>query len=184
HAVALIIVAALAAFTVSALRPPSRAVVAAPQITTPPTTATSSVAAPPSTSTTVADRVAEIEAIVRTYYFGWFDGLYRNDIDAIDRVAGTEAVLEQGRRAMGRLEFTAAPTPEAIGVRIKKVLLDRPDCLVGSADIDFRSFVSGVEDVMPAVDVYFRVGDGWGRANSYLYEREMWQVDCDYLARR
>ena len=182
HGVALVIVAGLAAFTLSALRPPPPVVVAVPVTTLPVSTATSTVEVS-STTTTVVDRLAEIEAIVRTYYFGWFDGLYREDISAIDRVAGTEVVVEQGRQAMGKLAFTAAPTPEAIGVDIKKVLLDRPDCLVVSADIDFRSFTE-VENVMPAVDVYFRVGDGWGRAVSYLYERELWQVDCDHMARR
>lgn len=182
HGVALVIVAALAAFTISALRPPPPVVVAAP-VTTVPVSTTTSMVETPSTTTTVVDRLAEIEEIVRTYYFGWFDGLYREDISAIDRVAGTEAVVEQGRQAMGRLAFTAAPTPEAIGVDIKNVLLDRADCLVVSADIDFRSFTE-VENVMPAVDVYFRVGDGWGRAVSYLYERELWQVDCDHMARR
>ncbi|MFP5333378.1 MAG: hypothetical protein ACLGHX_13590 [Acidimicrobiia bacterium] len=182
HGVAAVLVAGLAAFTLVALRPPQPAVVAAPATTLPVTTIVP-VAAVSSTTTTVVDRLAEIEEIVRTYYFGWFDGLYREDITAIDRVAGTEAVLEQGRQAMGKLAFTAAPTPEAIGVEIKKVLLDRPDCLVVSADIDFRSFTE-VERIMPAVDVYFRVGDGWGRAVSYLYERELWQVDCDHMARR
>jgi hypothetical protein len=68
-------------------------------------------------------------------------------------------------------------------VEIKNVLLDRPDCLVVSADIDFRSFID-TEEVMPAVDVFFRVGDGWGRAVSYKYEKEMWQVACDYMQRR
>lgn len=183
HGVALVIVAALAAFTISALRPDPPAVVAAPVTTL--AVSTTVLAAEPvtSTTTTVVDRTAEIEEIVRTYYFGWFDGLYRGDISAIDRVAGTEAVVEQGRKAMGKLAFTAAPTRESIGVDIKKVLLDRADCLVISADIDFRSFTE-VDRVMPAVDVYFRVGDGWGRAVSYLYERELWQVDCDHMARR
>jgi hypothetical protein len=63
------------------------------------------------------------------------------------------------------------------------VLLDRPDCLVISADIDFRSFVD-FDEVMEAVDVFFRVGDGWGRAVSYKYEQELWQVECDHMQRR
>jgi hypothetical protein len=184
HGVALAIVAALAVLTLIALQPPERVVVAMP----PPTTTTTASAptattAPPTTTTTVLDRRAEIAEIVRDFYFGWFDGIYREDVDTLDRVAGTNSVYEQGVAAFGKVAFTAAPTRDAVGVDVKTVLLDRPDCLVVSADIDFRSFVA-TDEVMPAVDVFFRVGEGWGRAVSYRYEQELWMVACDHMQRR
>lgn len=185
HGVALVIVAALAAFTLLALRPPEQAVVALPPaevVQTIPTTTTTA-AATTTTTTAPVDRNAEIEEILRDFYYGWFDGLYRHDVDTIDRIAGSDAVLEQGIRGFGRLEFTEVPTRDAVGVDVKNVLLDRADCLVVSADIDFRSFVA-TDEVMAAVDVYFRVGDGWGRAISYKYEQELWLVACDHMSRR
>ncbi|MEX2653986.1 MAG: hypothetical protein WD532_03045 [Acidimicrobiia bacterium] len=182
HGVALVIVAALAAFTLGALRPPEQVVVAMPVTTT--TTVVPTTVLPTTTTTSVVvDREIEIEEILRDFYFGWFDGIYRQNVDTLDRVAGSTEVFESGVAAFGKPKYTAAPTREAVGVEVKNVLLDRPDCLVVSADIDFRSFID-IDRVMPAVDVFFRVGDGWGRAVSYQYEKEMWQFACDYMPRR
>ncbi|HVR32059.1 MAG TPA: hypothetical protein VMS74_05045 [Acidimicrobiia bacterium] len=184
HGVALVIVVALAALTLLALRPPEQAVVALPPaevVESIPTTTTT--VATTTTTAAPGDRDAEIEEILRDFYYGWFDGLYRHDVDTIDRIAGSQAVLEQGIGGFDRLEFTAVPTRDAIGVDVKNVLLDRADCLVVSADIDFRSFVA-TDEVMAAVDVFFRVGDGWGRAISYEYEQELWLVACDHMSRR
>jgi len=183
HGVALVAVAALAAFTLVAMRPPEQVPVAMPVTTTsttaPPTTTTSQ----PSTTTTVVDRIAEIKTILTDFYFGWFDGIYREDVDTLDRIAGSDAVFERGIGAFGNIDYTAEPTREALGVAVKRVLLDRDDCLVVSSDIDFRSFVD-TDEIMPAVDVFFRVGDGWGRAISYKYEQELWLVACDSMQRR
>ncbi|MEX2280000.1 MAG: hypothetical protein WEA76_07930 [Acidimicrobiia bacterium] len=181
HGVALVIVAALAAFTLGALRPPEQVVVAMPVTTT--TTTTTVLPTTTTTTTGGVDREAEIEEILRDFYFGWFDGIYRQDVDTLDRVAGSTEVFESGVAAFGKPKYTAQPTREAVGVKVKNVLLDRPDCLVVSADIDFRSFID-IDRVMPAVDVFFRVGDRWGRAVSYQYEKEMWQFACDFMPRR
>lgn len=183
HGVALVIVVALAAFTILAMRPPERVVVAMAATTT--TVAPTTIATVPSTTTTttVVDRWSEIEGIVADFYFAWFDGIHRQDPETLDRAAGSNAVLERGIAAFGNIEFTAAPTRDTLGVELKKVLADRPDCLVISADIDFRSFVD-TDEIMEAVDVFFRVGDGWGRAVSYKYEQELWQVACDHMQRR
>jgi len=183
HGVALTLVAALAAFTVLALRPPEQAVVAMAPTTATTTVPSTTTTTPPATTTTVVDRESEIAEMLRDFYFGWFDGIYRQDTDTLDRIAGSDAVFERGVAAFGEVAFTAAPRREAVGVDVKTVLLDRPDCLVVSADIDFRSFVA-TDEVMPAVDVFFRVGDGWGRAVSYLYEQELWLVACDHMQRR
>lgn len=182
HGVALVIVVGLAALTVAALQPPERVVLAMPATTTSTTVATTTTA-PPSTTTTVIDREAQITEIVGDFYFAWFDGVYREDAEEIDRIAGSESVLEQGLRAFGRLAFTGPPSRDAVGVELRNVLLDRPDCLVVSAGIDVRTFID-TDEVMDAVDVFFRVGDRWGRAESFLYEQELWQVTCDHMQRR
>lgn len=183
HGVAFVVVVALTAFTVAALQPPERVVVAMPATTTSTTVGATTTTAPPSTTTTVIDREAEITEIVGDFYFAWFDGVYREDAGEIDRIAGSESVLEQGLRAFGRLAFTGPPSRDAVGVELRNVLLDRPDCLVVSAGIDVRTFID-TDEVMDAVDVFFRVGDQWGRAESFLYEQELWQVTCDYMQRR
>lgn len=183
HGVALALVAALAALTVASLRAPAPRAVAIPVTTTSVVAATTSTTIPPTTTTTLVDRIAEIEEILTDFYFGWFDGIYRRDVETLDRISGSNAVFESGVNAFGNIDYTAEPTRAAVGVDVKRVLLDRPDCLVVSADIDFRSFVD-TDEVMPAVDVFFRVGDGWGRAISYLYEKEMWLFSCDTMQRR
>ena len=183
HEVALVIVVALAAFTALALRPPEQAVVALPATTTTTAEVVTTTTLPPTTTTTVVDRHTEVEGIVAELYFHWFDGLYRRDLETIDRVAGVNRIFEWAEEAFDRVVFTEAPTRQALGVDLKRILLDRPDCLVVSAAIDFRSFVD-VENVMDTVDVLFPVGDHWGFAKFYKYEREMWQADCDHLQRR
>jgi hypothetical protein len=183
HGVALVVVAALAAFTLAAIRPPQQAVVAMPVTTTSTAVPTTTTTSQPTTTTTVIDRIAEIETVLAEFYFGWFDGIYREDVETLDRIAGSDAVYERGVEAFGNIEYTAEPTREALGVEVKRVLLDRDDCLVVSSDIDFRTFVD-TDEVMPAVDVFFRTGDRWGRAISYKYEQELWLVACDSMQRR
>lgn len=187
HGVALSIVVVLTAISVVSLRPTDQAVVAMPPPAT--TTNTSVVttttvpAAVPVTTTTVLDREAEVEEIVRDLYFRWFDGVYREDMATIDAIAGTTQVLGWAEQAFGKLAFLSEPKHDEILVDVKNILLDRPDCLVVSADVDYRTFF-GVDEPHSTVDVYFRVGDGWGFAVKYKYEREMWQVDCDLMRRR
>ena len=183
-ALALGIVFALGLVVVSA-RPtppePSAAVESVRRSTTPtvPTTPTSGTR---STTTTTLPRQVELERMIGDLYWAWFDGVHRNDMAAIETVAGTEAVIEWAVGAFDSVEFTAVPTRDQISVEVHDVLLDRPDCLVVSVDVDYRSFLGG--DVHSTVDVYFPVDDGWGFARKYVYERELWQVDCDHLARR
>lgn len=183
--VALATVAALAAITIVAVRPTEPAVVALPPPPTTTTTATvvTTTSAPAPTTTVVVDRVAEVSEIVGDLYFAWFDGVYRQDMETIETIAGVDAILEWADKAFGSLAFTGEPRRDAITVEVKNILLDRPDCLVVSADVDYRSFFA-TDEVHSTVDVYFRVGDGWGFAVKYKYERELWQVDCDYMQRR
>jgi hypothetical protein len=184
HGVALSIVIALAAMAVVSLRPTEQAVVALPPPTTTTTTSVvTTTTVPATTTTTVLDRTAEVEEIVRDLYFRWFDGVYREDMATIDAIAGTTQVLGWAERAFGKLAFLSEPKRDEILVDVKNILLDRPDCLVVSVDVDYRTFF-GVDEPHSTVDVYFRVGDGWGFAVKYKYEREMWQVDCDLMRRR
>lgn len=180
RALALAIPVTLAIVTAGALRRPEP--VAEPGAPTTVSAPRPTTTIPPSTtSTTEPER--DLEVMIGDMYFAWFDGVYRRDPAVIEPVAGVDAILDQWAvTAFDVVEFTAPPTRDAIGVTVKKVLLDRPDCLVVSADIDFSAFVDG--GTTSTVDVYFPVGDGWGFASKYLYEKELWLADCDYLARR
>jgi hypothetical protein len=186
HGVALTIVAGLAALTLMALRPPPPDVEAMPPPTVTTTTTSTSVVTttlPAPTTTTVADREAEAAAVVHEFYLRWFEAIHHRDVSIVDPVAGTGAVLEQAERAFDRIELIAPPTPEAITVDVRRILLDRPDCLVVSADVDYRDILEVAEPIH-FVGVFFRVGDGWGLAVRYQYEREMWLFDCDHMQRR
>ncbi len=190
HGVALTIVAALAVVTLLALRPPVPAVEAlAPTTTTPADPVTTAapvttVATVATTTTTVAvDREVEAGRIVHDFYYRWFSAIHRRDLSVVDPVAGTEAVLEMAEKAFDTVQLLAAPTAEAIVVDVRRILLDRPDCLVVSADVDYRQILA-VDDPIHFVGVFFRVGDGWGLAVRYQYEREMWLSVCDHMQRR
>jgi len=145
-------------------------------------TATTTAVVATITAAHTATAPPDLETMIGDMYFAWFDGVYRRDMATIETVAGADTVIRWAESAFDSLEFTAAPTRDAISVTVKRVLLDRSDCLVVSADVDFRSFIDA--DIHSTVDVYFPVGSGWGFASKYLYERELWLVDCDHLARR
>jgi hypothetical protein len=184
QAAVVVLLAALAVYTASALRQPEATVVALPSTTTTtakPTTTTR----PPATTSNAApvDRRAEVAAIHHDAWFRWFDGVYRQDAEVIDSVAGVNALVGWAADAHDIVAWTDAPTRDNVKVTLQRVLLDRPDCLVVSSILDITEFVDSAGPYQ-VVDVLFPVGDSWGFAAFYMYEREMWQVDCDYLQRR
>ena len=183
QAVVMVLLAVMTVYTVTALRQPETTVAAMPSTTTTirPTTTTS----PPTPTTTGAplDRRAEVAAIHHDAWFRWFDGVYRQDPEVIDSVAGVNALIGWAADAHDIVAWTDVPTRDNVKVTLQRILLDRPDCLVVSSILDITEFVDS-SGPYRVVDVLFPVGDSWGFAAFYMYEREMWQVDCDYLQRR
>ncbi|MBK5268656.1 MAG: hypothetical protein JJE47_14610 [Acidimicrobiia bacterium] len=154
----------------------------------PVTAATTSVTAPPTTApvatstTTEGQRSTEVEALLQTLWFGWFDAIYRKDPDALWPVVATTRFHDAGISAMDSMEFVVAPTETNVRVEGTKILLDRPDCLVVENFIDMTEFRGSVG--APTVSVLwpdsrygFRFATGWKYAN------DLWLMDCDNLQR-
>lgn len=143
-------------------------------------TTTTTVPAP--TTTTETQRIAEVEAILTDLWFGWFDAIYRKDADALWGVVATTSSYEAGVRAMDRLQFDEAPTAAGIGLTVKDILLDRPDCLVVEDSISVLFLgndptESGVEVLWPHPQ------RGWRFATGWVYPRDRWLSDCDDMVR-
>ena len=73
------------------------------------TTLVTTTTAAPTTSTTevthVVATVEEAEEILRTLWFGWFEGIYNQDENRIREVVGTQAMLDAARAQFGVMEF-------------------------------------------------------------------------------
>jgi hypothetical protein len=156
--------------------------------TAPPTTSST----PPSTTTTTEPttttisaeaRIAEVEAILRDLWFGWFDAIYRKDADALWEVVATSTIHQSGVEAFEVLPFAREPAADLVQVSIIDVLLDRSDCLVVHHEIDI-SEVRGEPAATAVVSVLWPDERyGWRFATSWANPNDLWLSDCDALQR-
>jgi hypothetical protein len=154
--------------------------------TAPPTTSST----PPSTTTTTEPttttisaeaRIAEVEAILRDLWFGWFDAIYRKDAAALWEVVATSTKHAEGVQAMEFAEF-GEPTPEGVQVEVLEILLDRTDCLVVHDRVSVGGFT--IEGSSEAVDILWPDERyGWRRATAWVNPSDLWLSDCDDLQR-
>lgn len=162
--------------TTAATSPPSTALAA-------PTTVPATTVASTTSSTTEAERVAEVEVILRDLWFGWFDAIYRNDPDALWEVVATTPGHDAGVAAMETLEFTAEPSLQEMHVDVKRLLLDRPDCLAVHVTADAAAF-RGPGAMTERVEVLWPDPRyGWRFATSWKHPDDMWLTDCDNMVR-
>ena len=153
-------------------------------------TTTSSTSPPPTTTiepttvtTTAAQRLAEVEVLLRDLWFGWFDAIYRKDPDALWEVVATTRNYDAGLAAMDTMTFIEPPTLEGVVIEDLALLLDRSDCLVVEQTLDLSSF-RGAGSIGSTVSVLwpdsrrtFRFATDWRLPN------DLWLQDCDTLMR-
>jgi hypothetical protein len=144
--------------------------------TTPDTTTTLA-----STSTTddthVVATVEEAEEILRTLWFGWFEGIYNQDENRIREVVGTQAMLEAALAAFDA-PFTSAPTPDGVVLEATELLRSDEECLVVWTTIDVSAF-RGEGSQSETLTVVRRVDDSWKLATTWTDKDDLWQSDCD-----
>ncbi len=151
-------------------------------VTTTNSTSTTATTVPSPTTTTEAQRVAEVEMILTDLWLGWFDALFRDDVDALWLVVATTSKQEAGVSAMETVPFVRPPALDELMVEVRDVLLDRPDCLVVQARIEapFVGEGTGTEGV------YVLWPDsryGWRMATTWVYANDLWLSDCDEMVR-
>jgi hypothetical protein len=163
--------------------PTTTTTTAAPATTV--TTASTTTTTEPDTTTTISAeaRIAEVEAILRDLWFGWFDAIYRKDADALWEVVATSTGYEDGLAAMQTLEFLVQPTAETTYVSVREILLDRADCLVVALELQAQGYL-GPDATTVSVDVLWPDERyGWRLATRWTDRNDQWLSDCDDLQR-
>jgi hypothetical protein len=147
------------------------------------TTASTTTTAATTVTTTAEQRLAEVEALLQDLWFGWFDAIYRKDPDALWDVVATTTFYDAGVAAMETMTFESKPAQSDISFASFEILLDRPDCLVVSQNVDvsvFRgsgTFIQNVSVLWPDNRYGFRFATDW------VHPGDLWLQDCDNLER-
>ena len=145
------------------------------------TTLATTTTARPTTSTTEDTNVVasseEAEEILRTLWFGWFEGIYNQDENRIREVVGTQSALDNARAQFGVMDFEVAPTAEAITFEQSEILHSSDDCLViwSQSDVTFL----GPGNPREGVDVMRRAGDDWLLIRTWTHRDDLWEADCE-----
>jgi hypothetical protein len=141
---------------------------------------TTSTTAPATTSTApshVVATVEEAEEILRTLWFGWFEGIYNQDQTRIREVVGTQAMLDAAVESFGA-PFTTPPTLEGVVLTDSELLRSDEDCLVLWSTIDVSAFRGeGSESQMVTVTRW--VSDAWRLATTWTHKEDLWEADCE-----
>jgi len=149
--------------------------------TTTTTHVTTTTTAAPSTSTTEATHVVtsveDAEEILRTLWFGWFEGIYNQDEDRIREVVGTQAMLDAARESFGAA-FTAQPSIEGVRLNQTEILRSDEACVVVWMGIDVSGF-RGEGSRSQMVTVVRRNDDMWKLASTWTHRDDLWDADCE-----
>ena len=161
------------------VEPTTTTVAASPTTTVAPTPTT---AAATTTSTTgpeshVVTTVEEAEEILRELWFGWFEGIYNQDIDRIREVVATEEFMVAATDSFGLLPFTREPDPDSIELLAMELLRtdDRCIAVLSTSNVEFLD--SGPARV--AVDIMRLTDSGWRLFSSWTNEDDLWDADCE-----
>ena len=125
----------------------------------------------------VVTTVEEAEEILRELWFGWFEGIYNQDIDRIREVVATEEFLTAAADSFGLLPFTRTPDPASIEFLSIELLRTDDHCIavLSTSNVDFLE--SGPARV--AVDIMRLTDAGWQLFSSWTNKDDLWDSDCE-----
>ena len=158
-------------------------VVAGPPTSTTTSASSTTTTAATTLTTTAEQRLAEVEALLKDLWFGWFDAIYRKDPDALWQVVATTTFYDAGVAAMETMTFQSGPERNDISIVSLEILLDRPDCLVASQNVDVSPF-RGPGTLIQNVSVLWQDTQyGFRFATDWVHPGDLWLQDCDNLTR-
>jgi hypothetical protein len=159
-----------------------------PSPTTTPTAAETTTTAPitsTTTSTTIASTstapthvvatVEEAEEILRTLWFGWFEGIYNQDEARIREVVGTQTALDNARAQFGVMEFEREPQSGDITMTNTEILHSDEQCLAIWTDLALSGFRTGTAT---GVHVLRWTGENWVSVGLWEFKNDLWNQDC------
>lgn len=136
-------------------------------------------ASDPTTSTVVASHVVETveeaEEILRELWFGWFEGIYNQDVDRIREVVATEGQVATAQSSFG-VEFGRAPQGSDISFSGTEILRSDDECLAIATSMTLSGFRSGTS---VGLSVLRWRDSGWVRLSVWASPFDLWEADCD-----
>lgn len=152
---------------------------AAPTTTNSETTSTTDLVE--STTTTdptgadVITTVAKAEELLRSFWFGWFEGIYDQDQDRIKEVVASQQLLDNARDQFGVMEFSAEPSSDVIEFSSTELLRSDPECVAVWSDVlvPFRGGTTSGVQVLRATE------QGWRMVSIWALRGDLWEQDCD-----
>jgi hypothetical protein len=151
---------------------------AAVETTTTVPESTTSTTAPATTSSApshVVATVEEAEEILRSLWFGWFEGIYNQDEARIREVVGTQAALDNARSQFGEMEFTREPRPDDLATSESEILRSSEDCLAIWTTLTLSGFRNGESS---GVQVLRWTGNRWVSVSVWEFRNDLWEQDC------
>jgi hypothetical protein len=145
--------------------------------TTPATTATTDATTTTTDGSHVVTTVEEAEEILRSLWFGWFEGIYNQDEDRIREVVGTQTMLDAARAAFEAVMFVQMPTSEGIGFIESETLFSSEICLVVWSRSDASFLAPG--EPREGVDVLRWLDERWVLASTWTHREDLWETDCE-----
>jgi hypothetical protein len=154
---------------------PTTVPIAVETTTTTPDTTTTLASTSTTDDTHVVATVEEAEGILRTLWFGWFEGIYNQDETRIREVVGTQAALEDARSQFGVMEFEREPRIDDITFGDTEILAADEECLAVWTTLTLSGFRVGEST---GVHVLRSRDGGWVSAGLWELKEDLWDQDC------
>lgn len=123
----------------------------------------------------VVETVEEAEAILRELWFGWFEGIYNEDVEQIREVVVLEETVETAKESFGT-EFQREPTRSDISFSDSEILRSDADCLAVWTVLHLSGFREGASS---GVEI-LRWADGkWKSLTTWTSRDDLWEGDCE-----
>lgn len=147
--------------------------------TTLPIAASSSTTSTPAGTTTTADdhivdTVEEAEAILRELWFGWFEGIYNQDVSRINAVVVLPEQVEDAHRQFGQMTFGHPPTEDSFEFEEVEILESTLDCVA----IWARSSATFRPGSSAGVHVMRYHQSKWKMISYWVHRGDLWHEDC------
>jgi hypothetical protein len=126
----------------------------------------------------VVDSAAEAEALLRELWFGWFEGIYDQDVDRIKEVVASQNQLDAAIAAFGVMTFESPPTRD--GIVLSDIEILRADA--GCTAIWVQVQVSGFREAeFFGVHVFRYLDRSWMFVAIWEFTNDLWEGDCEAL---
>ncbi len=118
---------------------------------------------------------AEAEELLRTLWFGWFEGIYNQDENRIREVVVTEKQVAAAVAQFGAMTFLDEPSTVGISVENVDVMKSDETCTAIWAEIQISQFN---EASFSGVHVFRYAGNRWLFASIWEFRNDLWESDC------